>query len=132
MNETTPRIRHPEDIEFEDVSAAEGMSRGVLLDDSHGAPNFALRRFKLAPNAQVPKHTNSVEHEQYVLAGEYIVGLADREYTVKPGDTLLIPAGTVHWYRNESSDPGEFLCAVPLGEDTMELLEDSDTGKLSD
>ncbi|MEZ3115776.1 cupin domain-containing protein [Halobaculum sp. MBLA0147] len=109
---------------YEAVDAAAGLSKGVLLDESDGAPHFALRRFVLDPGAEVPRHTNAVEHEQYVLSGEYTVGIDDTEHTVTAGDALLIPAGVVHWYRNESDEPGAFLCAVPNGDDTIELVEE--------
>ena len=118
-----PLLRRAADIEYEPVDAAPGLERGVLIDESRGAPNFALRRFTLAPGAEVPAHTNAVEHEQYVLAGEYVVGVGDEEHVVSPGDSMLIPAGTVHWYRNESDEPGAFLCAVPNGDDAIELVE---------
>jgi len=102
--------------------------KGLLIDledlaAEHGAPNFAIRRFTLEPGATVPRHTNAVEHEQYVLSGEYVVGIDDEEYEVGPGDSMLIPAGVVHWYRNESDEPGAFICAVPNGDDSIELLE---------
>ena len=133
-----PLVRRAEDIEYEAVGAADGMSKGVLVAEEHGAPNFAIRRFELDAGAQVPKHTNDVEHEQYVLEGEYVVGIReasetpqadgeavedDEEYTVSAGDSLLIPAGAVHWYRNEGDAPGAFLCAVPNGNDEIELVE---------
>ncbi|USZ66986.1 cupin domain-containing protein [Halorussus salilacus] len=118
-----PLVRRSDDIEYEDVGAAEGMRKGVLVDESRGAPNFAIRRFELDPGASVPEHTNEVEHEQYVLSGEYVVGIGDEEYTVAAGDSLLIPAGVVHWYRNEGDEPGAFLCAVPNGDDEIELVE---------
>jgi quercetin dioxygenase-like cupin family protein len=119
-----PVIKRASDVEYHAVDAAEGMSKAVLVDESDGAPNFAIRRFTLEPGALVPKHTNEVEHEQYVLAGEYTVGIGDEEYTVAAGDSLLIPAGTVHWYRNESELEGAFLCAVPNGDDSIDLLEE--------
>ncbi|WP_128476738.1 cupin domain-containing protein [Halorussus pelagicus] len=118
-----PLIRRSDDIEYEDVAAADGMSKGVLIDEERGAPNFAIRRFELDPGASVPEHTNEVEHEQYVLSGEYVVGIGDEEHTVSEGDSLLIPAGVVHWYRNEGDDPGAFICAVPNGDDEIELVE---------
>jgi quercetin dioxygenase-like cupin family protein len=52
------------------------------------------------------------------------VGLDDEEVTVSAGDSLFIPAGTVHWYRNEGDEEGAFLCAVPNGDDTIELVKD--------
>ncbi len=120
---TEPLVRRADDIDYEAVDAAEGLRKGVLLAEDHGAPHFAIRRFELEPGAEVPKHTNDVEHEQYVLAGEYVVGIDDDEVTVGPGDSLLIPAGVVHWYRNEGSERGAFLCAVPIGDDAIQLVK---------
>jgi quercetin dioxygenase-like cupin family protein len=58
-----------------------------------------------------------------VLDGEYVVGIGDQEHVVSAGDALLIPAGVEHWYRNESDDPGAFICAVPNGDDEIDLVE---------
>ena len=121
--EPEPVVKRASEIAYESVDAAEGLRKGVLLDESDGAPNFAIRRFELAAGSEVPSHTNAVEHEQYVLAGEYVVGIGEEEHTVTAGDSLLIPAGVEHWYRNEGDEPGAFLCAVPNGDDTIELVE---------
>ena len=118
-----PVVKRGDEVSNEPVEAADGLSKGVLLDESDGAPNFAMRRFELAPGAEVPRHTNAVEHEQYVLAGEYVVGIGEEERAVSPGDALLIPAGVEHWYRNEGDEPGAFICAVPNGDDSIELVE---------
>ena len=123
-DETRAVVRRAEDVEYADVSAADGLRKGVLVDASDGAPNFAIRRFTLDPGAEVPRHTNAVEHEQYVLDGEYVVGIEDEEYTVSAGDSLFVPAGAVHWYRNEGDEAGAFLCAVPNGDDDIELVEE--------
>ena len=121
--EPAPVVKRSGEIGYEAVDAAEGLQKGVLLDESDGAPTFAMRRFELAAGAAVPRHTNAVEHEQYVLAGEYVVGIGEEEHRVGPGDALLIPAGVEHWYRNEGEEPGAFICAVPNGDDEIELAE---------
>ena len=118
-----PIVKRGDEVAAEPVDAAEGLSKAVLIDESDGAPHFAMRRFELAAGADVPRHTNAVEHEQYVLAGEYVVGIGDTEHTVSPGDALLIPAGAEHWYRNEGDEAGAFVCVVPNGDDTIELVE---------
>ncbi|MFB6110538.1 MAG: cupin domain-containing protein [Halodesulfurarchaeum sp.] len=122
-----PVIRHPEEIEYESQSAAEGLKKGVLVGEAQGAPNFRMRRFRLESGETVPKHTNAVAHAQYVLEGEYVVGLGedgtDTEYDVEPGDSLFIPAGTVHWYRNTGDAEAAFICVVPDGADEIELAE---------
>ncbi|WP_338741484.1 cupin domain-containing protein [Haloplanus salilacus] len=122
---TAPVVRRAVDVEYESVDAAPGLSKGVLIDEDDGAPNFAMRRFTLDPGAEVPRHTNAVEHEQYVLEGEYVVGIDGEEHTVSAGDSLLVPAGVVHWYRNESDGMGAFVCVVPNGDDTIELAAES-------
>jgi len=116
-------VRRAGEIDYETVDAADGLEKGVLVGPDQGAPNFAIRRFTLAPGTDVPEHTNEVEHEQYVLEGEYVVGIGEEEHTLEAGDSLLIPAGTVHWYRNDSERQGAFLCAVPNGDDEIELLK---------
>jgi quercetin dioxygenase-like cupin family protein len=117
-------VRRAGDVEYAAVEAADGLRKGVLVGETDGAPNLAIRRFTLEPGATVPKHTNEVEHEQYVLTGEYVVGIGDEEHRVAPGDSLFIPAGTVHWYRTDADEPGAFICAVPTGDDEIRLVED--------
>ncbi|MFC6787007.1 cupin domain-containing protein [Halobaculum halobium] len=133
-----PAVKRGGDLEMAAVDAGEGMSKGVLIDDSDGAPHFAMRRFELAPGARVPNHTNEVEHEQYVLAGEYTVGfgaaseaptedgeaVAREEHSVSAGDALFIPAGVPHWYRNDGDEEAAFICVVPNGDDTIHVLDE--------
>ena len=136
--QSDPLVRRAEDVTYESVDAADGLRKGVLVGPEHGAPNLAIRRFELEPGAEVPEHTNEIEHEQYVLEGEYVVGISEapeaprangdavgagEEHVVSAGDALHIPAGAVHWYRNESDEPGAFLCAVPNGDDEIRLVE---------
>ena len=117
-----PLVRRAADVEYDSVDAAEGLSKGVLMNEDHGAPNVAIRRFTLEPGGEVPEHTNEIEHEQYVLQGEYVVGIEDEEHVVSEGDSLLIPAGTVHWFRNESDAESSFVCMVPNGDAGIELV----------
>ena len=119
-----PLVRRADDVEATPVDAAEGLSKAVLIGEDHGAENLAIRRFSLEPGAEVPRHTNEVEHEQYVLGGDYVVGIDDEVHVVTAGDALHIPAGTVHWYRNEGDAEGSFICAVPAGDDAIELVEE--------
>ncbi|GAA0234146.1 cupin domain-containing protein [Halobaculum roseum] len=121
---TEPVVQRGAELAMSEVDAGGGMSKGVLIDESDGAPHFAMRRFELAAGAHVPNHTNEVEHEQYVLAGEYTVGLDGEEHTVSAGDALLIPAGVPHWYRNDGDEAAAFICVVPHGDDTIRVLDE--------
>ena len=86
------------------------------------APNFALRKFVMEPSGGMPKHTNRVEHEQYVIKGSGIIEIDGRAFEVSAGDSVYIPGGIPHSY--EAGKEGmEFICVVPNIEDKIEILE---------
>jgi quercetin dioxygenase-like cupin family protein len=88
-----------------------------LVDRHDGAPNFEMRRFTIKPGGSIPKHYHpDIEHEQYVLRGKYKIGIGKKVHEVKAGDSVYIPAGTLHWYKNAGKGNAEFLCIVPKKE----------------
>ena len=117
-------LKHANDLPAEAVTAGTGTTRQILIGPDEG-PNFAMRRFIMEPGGGMPKHTNTVEHEQYVLRGAATIGIGDDTIEVRQGDVVYIPAGTPHWYSaKEGDEPFEFLCVVPNGEDKIELVKD--------
>lgn len=118
----TLSVRNVDDIGREPVTAGTDTERQVLIGPDQ-APHFALRRFVMQPGGGMPRHTNVVEHEQYVLQGRARVSIGDEIHEVKAGDVVYIPAGTPHSYDALGDEPFEFLCAVPNAPDRIELLE---------
>ena len=114
-------VKHIKNVAVETIRAGNGASRQVLIGPDEG-PNFALRRFIMEPNGGIPAHTNTVEHEQYVLRGRARVGIADAVHEVGPDSTLYIPAGVPHFYEVIEA-PFEFLCVVPNATDRIEILD---------
>jgi quercetin dioxygenase-like cupin family protein len=117
-----PIVKSSNSIPAEIVGAGNGTKRQVLISDQD-APNFALRRFIMEPSGGMPKHTNSVEHEQYILRGKARVGIGDEVFDVKTGDVVYIPEGVPHWYEADSEEGFEFLCIVPNREDVISLCD---------
>lgn len=117
-------VKHADDVKQENVSAGEGTTRQVLISSEEG-PHFALRRFIMQPGGGMPRHTNTVEHEQYVLRGHARIGIGDQVMEVKADDVVFIPAGTPHWYEALPGDPFEFLCIVPNLPDQIEVLKET-------
>jgi quercetin dioxygenase-like cupin family protein len=88
-----------------------------LVDRHDGAPNFEMRKFIIKPGGRIPKHYHpDIEHEQYVLKGRYRIGIGSKVHAVKAGDSVYIPAGTPHWYKNTGKENAEFICIVPKKE----------------
>jgi quercetin dioxygenase-like cupin family protein len=114
-------IIHSADVPADPVSAGSGTTRQVLIGSDVG-PNFAMRRFIMQPGGGMPPHTNTVEHEQYVLRGRATIGIEANEREVAAGDVVFIPAGAPHWYRAHEGEPFEFLCIVPNKQDTIALV----------
>ncbi|MCK4775844.1 MAG: cupin domain-containing protein [Candidatus Krumholzibacteria bacterium] len=114
-------IRHVKTITSETIAAGTGVSRQVLIGSDEG-PNFAMRRFIMEPGGGIPAHTNTVEHEQYVLGGRARIGIGDQQFDVETGSVVFIPAGMPHWYRVVGNEPFEFICVVPNLPDEIEML----------
>ena len=117
-------IKHSEDIPAEEVKAGTGTVKQVLIGPDEG-PNFSMRRFIMQPGGGMPNHTNTVEHEQYVLRGTARICIGDEISDVKQGDVVLIPANVPHWYTTTSDEPFEFLCLVPNLPDEVKLVDAS-------
>jgi quercetin dioxygenase-like cupin family protein len=116
-------VKHVEEFEREPVGAGTGAERQVLIGPDVN-PTFAMRRFIMQPGGGMPKHTNTVEHQQYVLRGCARVGIGDDVLEVSAGTVVYIPAGVPHFYQVEGDEPFEFLCMVPNSpQDKVEILE---------
>ena len=114
-------VRHVDSMPAEEVKAGTATQVQVLIGPDQG-PNFAMRRFTMEPGGGMPMHTNTVEHEQYVLRGSARVQIGDDVHHVKAGDVVYIPGGVAHNYQAED-DGFEFLCVVPNQPDTISLVD---------
>ena len=115
-------VKHVSSIEPSEVKDGTGVSKKILVSPDE-APNFAMRLFTIQPGGKMPKHTNLVEHEQYVLNGSAKVGIGDEVFDVHKGDIVFMPAGEPHWYKNDGEEVFEFLCLVPNQPDKTTILE---------
>lgn len=105
-------VKNSKNIPAVPVSIGKGATKTVLISDQEG-PNFAMRKFTIAPGGSMPMHTNLVEHEQYVLNGLARLVIAGEVHEVRSGDVVYIPAEAPHSYENIGDIPFEFLCLVP-------------------
>lgn len=120
-------VKRAEGVPADEVRAGTATRVQVLLGEGDGAPHFAMRKFSMGEGGGMPRHTNRVEHEQFVLAGRARVAIGGGEHEVSAGDVLYIPAGVPHSYRVLEA-PFEFLCMVPNAPDRIEIL-DPDAGR---
>ena len=114
-------VKHAADVEMKIVAAGKDTTIQVLISSQEG-PNFALRKFSMKPGGGMPRHTNTVEHEQYVLCGHARIGIGEDTHEVNAGDVVFIPEGAIHYYENIGDEPFEFLCIVPNKKDEIIIV----------
>jgi len=117
-------IKHSQDVETKNVAAGKDTTIQVLISSQEG-PNFALRKFSMQKGGGMPRHANTLEHEQYVLQGSATITIGDEMHHVKTGDVVFIPEGVIHSYENIGEEPFEFLCIVPNKADTITIIDES-------
>ena len=122
----TGTVKKSADVDAETLNGARATRIQVLIGPADGAPNFVMRRILMDEvGSGMPTHTNTVEHEQYVLRGRARVSIAGYEFEVSTDDTVYIPSGAPHSY-NVLEAPFEFLCVVPNTPDKVHLVKDEE------
>lgn len=114
--------RPADSVERRAVAAGISTDTQVLLGPGDGMQNFSMRRFTMGRGGGMPRHTNTVEHQQYVLRGRARVGIGDQVHYVGPDDVVYIPAGAPHFYEVVEA-PFQFLCMVPNAADRIEFID---------
>jgi quercetin dioxygenase-like cupin family protein len=109
------KLNHYEQVAKAPVTmeGAVGCQVRWLVDETQGAPNFAMRQFEVAPGGYTPRHSHPYEHEVFVLEGDGVVVEGDVEHPLRAGDFLLVTPNEIHQFRNTGSQPLKFLCMVP-------------------
>jgi mannose-6-phosphate isomerase-like protein (cupin superfamily) len=90
-----------------------------IVSGARGSRNVTLRLAEIpVPQPGEPPraahHHNDFEECIFVLAGEGRTFADSGEYPLKPGDTLLMPAGEKHVTRNTGKEPLLLLCFFPV------------------
>lgn len=116
-------VKHTHNVDAKIVPAGKETTIQVLISSDEG-PNFAMRKFSMEKGGSMPLHTNTVEHEQYVLGGKARIGIDEQVFEVREGDVVFIPEGVPHFYENIGDEPFEFLCMIPNKEDTITIVDE--------
>ena len=86
-------------------------------DDSDG--QLTVIEYEVAPNGPMPPpHRHTYVELFYMLSGELLFQVGDRSVTGSAGTTVIVPAGVVHTYKNETPEPARYLVVCsPAGLD---------------
>lgn len=96
-----------------DIAGVKGVNMAVMVGREDGAPNFALRSFRVEAGGHSPRHSHDYEHEVFIVDGGGTVLLEGKEHGIRPGDVVYVPADEEHQFK--AGEKGlRFLCLVPV------------------
>jgi quercetin dioxygenase-like cupin family protein len=104
-----------------------GTTRTDLQRHDLSAPGWESlqARVEFAPGASFPRHKHPGEEIIYVLQGTLEYEVAGKPVTLKAGDVLFVPSGTVHAARNVGTGPAAELATyvVEKGKPLTEIVK---------
>lgn len=110
------KVRNASEVETITVEeGASGVEIQWMLDEDVGAPNFAMRRFRIESGGHTPFHAHPWEHEVYIMSGQGAVVAEGQEVPLKPDDAVLVAPDEEHQFRATGDGPLVLLCLVPNG-----------------
>jgi quercetin dioxygenase-like cupin family protein len=77
-----------------------GAETRMLISAANGATQLCIFEQWIAPGAGAPTHSHPVEEVLTVLSGEAEMWMGDLRTIVSTGQSLIVPAGRTHGFRN--------------------------------
>lgn len=89
----------------------------ILVSGEQSGGAYAVGVSEVPPGAGPPPHVHAAEDELfYLFEGQLLWTLADKQYQGVAGDTVYLPRGIPHTFRNNGNVPAKFLLiATPSG-----------------
>ena len=99
-----------------------GVQTRMLVSAVNGAGQLCVFEQRVAPGTGAPTHSHPVEEVLTVDEGEADMWIGDDHVTVSAGQSLLIPAGRLHGFRNSGTGTLHIhaVLASPIFEATPE------------
>ncbi len=115
-------ISRAEEIEWEDLGKSIGMKtknirRASLVNPERGfnVHNFLAFLAEYPPGSEEGAYHMHGEAVKYYLSGRGIEIIGDKQYEVKAGDAVFIPANTWHGTQNPGPEPLRYLAVAHSG-----------------
>jgi mannose-6-phosphate isomerase-like protein (cupin superfamily) len=80
-----------------------GVETRMLVSARNGAAQLCIFEQWIAPGNGAPTHSHPVEEVLTVREGEAEMWMDDERVTVTAGQSLIVPAGRLHGFRNSGS-----------------------------
>jgi len=116
------RAHEGETVDRSSASIFEGTVHGHALADASNSQHLAAALVHFAPGARTRPHHHTSDQLLLVMSGIGQIGDDDGSHTVSAGDSVVIPAGHVHWHgAGDTGSPMSHLTVQAAGSETTVL-----------
>ena len=114
------KVNDPRDTALEQWR--QGVETRMVVSAANGATQLCIFEQWVAPGAGAPTHSHPVEEVLTVREGEAEMWIGDQRAIVTAGQSLTVPAGRLHGFRNCGTTTLHIhaVLASPVFEATME------------
>jgi mannose-6-phosphate isomerase-like protein (cupin superfamily) len=95
------KVIEPRDVQLEQWRP--GVQTRMLVSAANGAAHLCIFEQWVAPGTGAPTHSHPVEEVLTVREGEAEMWLGDQRVMVAAGQSLIVPAGRNHGFRNSGN-----------------------------
>ncbi len=96
-----------------DEEGVNKVTRRILIGPEDGSTRIIMRYFKVLPGGNTPFHEHDFEHVVRIEKGKGVVmNEAQEEIPLSPGQSVFIPGGEKHQFKNPNDEPFEFICTI--------------------
>jgi mannose-6-phosphate isomerase-like protein (cupin superfamily) len=95
------KVIEPKDAQLEQWRP--GVQTRMLVSAANGAAHLCIFEQWVAPGTGAPTHSHPVEEVLTVREGEAEMWLGDQRVMVTAGQSLIVPAGSNHGFRNSGN-----------------------------
>jgi len=95
------KVIEPRDAQLEQWRP--GVQTRMLVSAANGAAHLCIFEQWVAPGTGAPTHSHPVEEVLTVREGEAEMWLGDQRVMVTAGQSLIVPAGRNHGFRNSGN-----------------------------
>ncbi|MEM7801529.1 MAG: cupin domain-containing protein, partial [Chloroflexota bacterium] len=97
------------------ISSPNGNESGAVATPNKGATEVNVIRQHEEAGGKNPPHKHSKEEVMVMLEGSVTVTVEEESATLSAGDTLIVPANTVHYLENQGDVTAEWLIISSSG-----------------
>ena len=90
----------------------QGVETRMLVSASNGAAQLCIFEQWIAPGSGAPTHSHPVEEVLTVREGEAEMWMDEERVTVSAGQSLIVPAGRKHGFRNSGTGTLQILAVL--------------------